>query len=194
MTCSNCKQAISTADTKCPHCNYTITRHLKINYPKASLGKRFAAAVIDYLLLSVPIFLYTFGYTIDRARILNNEEQLAADYNSLIYITSALYFIYYLLHDAILKDKSIGKYAMGLRVVNIKNNQRISLIDSVKRNGILAIAAVIPYVNSLYVIAEVIFILMSPKGQRIADSLLHYQVVETDQLSMIIETYEIEDF
>lgn len=91
------------------------------------------------------------------------------------FIGFVLPFVYILLKDGMgiegLKRRSIGKLAMGIRVVDLDGStDKQTPLDSLKRN----ILMVVPFMG----IVESIVVLIDPKAQRLGDKIAQTLVVE----------------
>ncbi|MBU2530782.1 MAG: RDD family protein, partial [Elusimicrobia bacterium] len=73
-----------------------------------------------------------------------------------------------------LDNRSIGKKVMGLRVINTDTGARCSYKDSVLRQ----ILFIIPIVNLLIALIEVILVLTDTKGIRLGDKIAKTMVIE----------------
>jgi hypothetical protein len=129
-----------------------LTLVLVSPYPKASLGRRFAAAAIDGLLVA---------------------SWWLAPWNTGSWALAVGGALYLLLRDAF-GGQSIGKLFAGLVVVHVDTGQRCGLVGSLKRNTIF----VIPGANLVAAVLEAHTLSRDPQGQRLGDRLAHTQVVE----------------
>ena len=89
-------------------------------------------------------------------------------------------FLYLLFRDGMcikgFKNRSIGKLAMGLKVVNLEaTHEKQTPIDSVKRN----ILMIIPFMGLI----EGIVVLVDDKGLRLGDRIAQTLVVEDSPVS-----------
>jgi len=115
----------------------------------ASKWKRLVAIVIDSVIAGVMGFAPFIGFILP--------------------------FAYMLLKDGMcisgLKNRSIGKLAMGLKVVDLSGvTEKQSPLDSLKRNILLAIP--------LMGLIEGVVVLIDEKGQRLGDRIAQTLVVE----------------
>jgi len=135
------------------------------DFPKASLGKRVVAAIIDGLIGGLISLVPVVGAVVG--------------------------FAYMLLKDGLLDGASPGKKALGLRVVAVDSGAGATYGDSLKRNLIFAIPNLITIVPVLGVmIAPVLALLvylvelyiagMDPRGRRYGDHIARTQVVPAD--------------
>ena len=121
-------------------------------YAKADVMKRLFAATID------GIAVITTGYFYASTRF------------AFVLVVGALYL---LLRDSV-RGQSLGKFFMGLVVINVETGRPCTLRDSVWRNAML----VIPGANVVAVFLESITIVRDPQGQRLGDKVAQTQVVE----------------
>lgn len=123
-------------------------------YAKADIRKRIAAATIDGAL--VVIGLVGFGMQ-----------------GSLLFLLAAA--VYLLLRDALfLPGHSIGKFLLGLVVIDLDTGRPCGRVGSAKRNVIL----VIPGLNVVAIGLEAVAVLRDPQGQRLGDRIANTHVVE----------------
>ncbi len=136
-------------------------------YPKADLGARFVAALIDGVLSSLV--------------------------STLIPILGAIAStIYLLFKDGLFEGQSLGKRVMKLQVVDGAGKPADYRV-SVQRNIIFAIPAAImivpilgwviaPLVGLVVLIIELVKVLNDPKGRRVGDQWADTQVVMLDDV------------
>ena len=120
-------------------------------YAKADLGKRFAAASVDAIVVTSVLVLYRTSASV------------------LFVLVAAAYL---LLRDA--WGRSVGKFCCGLVVINLKTGRPCSRGDSVSRNALL----LLPGANVAAVFLEAATIVRDPQGQRLGDRFAQTQVVE----------------
>ncbi|MCG2726446.1 MAG: RDD family protein [Elusimicrobia bacterium] len=122
------------------------------NRQKANLGKRFAALLIDIGCCFVVAFIPILGWIAG--------------------------FIYTFVKDGIdfggLDNRSIGKKVMGLRVINTETGLRCNYKDSALRQ----ILFIIPIVNMLIALIEIVLVISDDKGIRLGDKIAKTMVIE----------------
>jgi len=129
-----------------------LSRGLASPYPKADVGKRVSAAMIDGLLLATAWSLY------------QRSNSMAA------LIAGAAYL---LLRDA-LHGRSIGKFLFGLVVISLETGKPCTRTTAVRRNLVF----LLPGANIVAVFLEAMTILRDAQGQRLGDRIAQTQVVE----------------
>lgn len=115
-------------------------------YDKADLGTRFLAFLIDVVICGVVAFVPFIGWLIAIA--------------------------YILIRDGLFEGQSVGKWFFKLRVVHTEEGRKGNFMDSALRNLPLAI----PFLNIIFLVAEVIFVLSDEDGIRLGDKLAKTQV------------------
>jgi uncharacterized RDD family membrane protein YckC len=143
-------------------------------YPKASLGNRFLASLIDgfiSLLLSIPaIILFILG--------LSSMDSYSGGAFVFFFFAVILYLIpltYNYIKDGLGEGQSFGKRSMGLMVVNLDNNTPCSKGKSFFRNFISSLLSGIPYVGWMI---EPIVALANSEGRKLGDKAANTQVIE----------------
>lgn len=94
--------------------------------PKADLGKRFVATLIDGVLVFIVGLIPILGAIIGLAYILTRDS-----------------IVYMLTKNEDFKNRSLGKKLMGLRVVNLSGQEEVDIMTSIKRNFILVIGGIL---------------------------------------------------
>ena len=122
------------------------------HYPKAHIGRRCLAGMVDGLLMMTAWIL--FGY-----------------YESVLYLLAGL--LYLVLRDSLL-GRSVGKFCFGLVVIDLHTGDPCGRISSMKRN----ILFLVPGPNFCAPFLELATIVRDPQGQRLGDRLAQTQVVE----------------
>ncbi len=151
----------------------TTTQNVVIDYKAATVLERALAWLIDFISLGVSILIL---YLIIAA-ILPNQYQNTA---SLI-IVMPLFLTYHLLCEILFGGVSLGKHALGLRVVKI-NNEPVSVYDYFLRWSFRLVD-----IAATSGIMAVITISSSPRNQRIGDFLADTTVIKiskTDRLTL----------
>ena len=182
--CPRCHKTFPTGTKFCSDDGFKLTsadklipRYVNV-YPKASLGNRFLASLLDSLItygLSVPAILF---YIIGMAQFENNDGSLFSV--ALIVIAVMLFFIpltYMFFKDGLRNGQSWGKRALGLRVIHLPTNAPCTKGQSFLRALIDKILYFIPFVGWLI---EPIMVLATTDGRRVADRTANTQVIETN--------------
>ncbi len=91
------------------------TQNVAVEYPLATLGNRFVGQLIDVIVCS--IFLYLFYWFV----LVNLDIGLGSMFiRMFLWLFPILFYsFYFLLTEAIFKGQSVGKMAVGIRVVRI---------------------------------------------------------------------------
>lgn len=173
--------------------NSTFNKHPKnINgsyiFPKASIGKRFLAALIDGLVtigLSIPSIVFV---VIGISKSTNYDYNNYSSDNSLnalyFYFFAVLFYIlpitYNFIKDGLGKGQSIGKKSVNLMVINLDTNTYCGKGKSFLRNFISSIVAFIPFIGWLI---EPILVIVSEDGRKLGDKAANTQVIEKNQFN-----------
>lgn len=140
-------------------------------YPKARLGARFLAYIIDGVVMVVPpIVLGAILFILSRRSGLDP----IAGVGLLLCVAWALYYSF--AKDGWNRGQSIGKKAMDLMVVNVKTNVPCTVGESALRALILLLLNLIPGLGWLI---EPIVVLVSENGRRLGDLAAGTQVIDT---------------
>ena len=131
-----------------------LTPTLVSPYPKADLKKRFAAAAIDALLASTFLMFYWWIP------------------NAVFLFVAAAYVV---MRDALfIRGQSVGKFLVGITVIQVDTSQPCSLAASARRNFFL----IVPGMNAIAAVFEVGWIARDAQGQRLGDRIARTQVIE----------------
>jgi uncharacterized RDD family membrane protein YckC len=142
-------------------------------YPKAPLGARFLAAVLDNLVSSVPAALLVAGAI--GARVA--DARAFAVVLGVAAVAVCIWAVWYsFVKDGRAGGQSIGKKAMGLMVVHLPTNQPCTRGQSALRYLVLLGLNLIPYVGWL---VEPIVTLAADGGRRLGDRAADTQVIAT---------------
>ena len=129
-----------------------LSRGLLSPYAKADVTRRLHAATIDAFLIA------TCCYSSWNSR-------------SVLFLVAAA--AYLLFRDGI-RGQSVGKFFLGLVVINLQTGRPSTFTGSVRRNLLL----LLPGANVVAVFLEAVTVVRDPYGQRLGDRLAHTQVVE----------------
>lgn len=166
-------------------------------YPKASLGKRIVAYIIDGLIGGGPLLVFgviALFLFIGQIGIYEQagfyEDFMFSNLGLLIVIAVLLglsflwAFFYALFRDGFGEGQSWGKKAFGLMVVNLDDHTPCRMAKSFVRNIFAWIISValswIPALNAIAGFAEPIVAIIHDKGQRVGDMVGNTQVVEVE--------------
>ena len=147
-------------------------------YPKASLGNRFLASLLDGLIstgLSIPAIIF---FALGMAKADNYYDKDGAI--GLFFIAFLFYIIplvYNFIKDGLGQGQSWGKKALDLMVVNLDNNAPCDKGKSFFRNFISGLVAIIPFVGWLI---EPIMVLATEDGRKLGDKAANTQVIDKD--------------
>jgi uncharacterized RDD family membrane protein YckC len=160
-------------------------------YPKASMGSRFVAMLLDGFIafgLAIPaIICLVIGIVMASNRCTYDEYGNSySNYSGSVFILfivlGALLFIlpmiYSFIKDGLGKGQSIGKKAMGLMVVHLDDNTPCTKGRSALRQLISSLINIVPYLNILTMWIEPIMVLATEDGRKAADFAAHTQVIE----------------
>ncbi len=157
-------------------------------YPKAALGKRILAYILDLLIGGVPVGIFLIiGLGPLMGQIFSGRSPGAGSIGFLIalIIVGSLWALFYsLCRDGFGAGQSWGKKAASLMVVNLESNIPCSLGKSVLRNVFQILISIvlswIPALNFLAGGAEPIIAIIHEKGHRVGDMVAKTQVIEVE--------------
>lgn len=121
-------------------------------YPKAEIGKRALAAMIDSMVVATTLILYR-----------------QSGFPLYLFLGA----VYLLLRDAV-AGRSVGKFLCGLVVIDLKTGRPCGWGASINRNALW----LLPGANVVAVFLEAATIVRDPQGQRLGDRLAWTQVVD----------------
>ena len=140
-------------------------------YPKARLGARFLAYILDILVAVIPgIIITAIGFAMTPRRGFSALAGVAV-------LLSMAWVVYYsLTKDGWRGGQSVGKRAMDLMVVDVKTNAPCTIGESALRGLILFLLNLIPGLGWLI---EPIVAIASENGRRLGDLAAGTQVIDT---------------
>ncbi len=168
-------------------------------YPKAGLGKRFLAFLVDSLISSlgfilfIPIFapriinLFIGNSYIFRSHTRFYSHNFHPNNFPVALVGSAAFFlllaglwalVYFLIKDGFGRGQSLGKKFSGLMVVQLESNTPCSLGTSFLRNVIRLFLDLVPGIGFFI---EPVVLLLHEKGQRLGDLLSKTQVIQVEE-------------
>ena len=162
------------------------------SYPKATVGKRILAYLIDAFIITVPVAVIIplsivpfFGYV-------RYDDNMSSAPNVVMIILMVLAIIvvigwaifYSLIRDGFGAGQSWGKKICGLMVVNLNTNEPCKKVQSLVRNVFALLISVglswVPVINGLSSLVEPIVALVHEKGQRVGDMVGNTQVIDLE--------------
>ena len=143
-----------------------VTAHkVEITYPLASVGQRIMAFILDAIIIVVGALILVFSFS-----SIFSEKYL--DY--FMYLGILPFYMFYTLYsEVLLNGQTLGKKALGIRVVKL-NGENLQFTDYLTR-WIFRIIDIWLSSGSL----AVIFISSNEKSQRIGDVLSNTSVIQT---------------
>jgi uncharacterized RDD family membrane protein YckC len=141
----------------------------RLTYPKAPLGGRLAAYVVDFLITMGPAIMasvFAFVFHLGAQSQTTNLINMIASFSWAIY--------YGFTKDSRTNGQSIGKKLFSLMVVNVDTGKPCSLGPSIGRTIVHAILNGIPFIGWLI---EPIAVLTTADGRRLGDRLASTQVI-----------------
>jgi uncharacterized RDD family membrane protein YckC len=174
-----------------PNFTYTPTGSIQV-YPKANMGSRFLAAVIDGFVgggLAIPSIILIVIGAVMSSQQRNTYDEFGNSYSSspsglfiffiiLGVILLVLPIAYSFVKDGLGKGQSLGKKTMGLMVVYLDDNTPCTKGRSALRQLISSLINIVPYLNFLTMWIEPIMVLATEDGRKAADYAAHTQVIE----------------
>ena len=153
-------------------------------YPKAGLGRRILAHIIDYLISWLPsgIAYIMIYYLVGAQDLVTNGFAVEfVLFTGFILIGTLWFIIYFLFRDGFTFGQSWGKKLCGLMVVDINVNQPCTKGKSVLRNIILlALHMILPIVP---IIVMLILVISNEKGLHLGDMAARTQVINLKDYS-----------
>lgn len=165
-------------------------------YPRAQIGKRILAYIIDCLIGFLPAVIlapiailpiWRYYQSMSYSYYYGGGPGVGAWILFVLAIIAGVGWglVYFLFRDGFGEGQSVGKKINGLMVVYLPDNSPCSKGKSVVRNVFaVLIGAVLSWIPGLNVLAgwvEPIVALIQPNGQRIGDMVAHTQVIDVDQ-------------
>jgi len=144
-------------------------------YPKASLGNRFLASLLDGLIslgFSIPAIIF-FLAGMDKVKSYNNDSAPGLFFIAFLFCLIPL--VYNFIKDGLGEGQSWGKRGLDLMVVNLDNNTPCDKGKSFFRNFVSALVSIIPFVGWLI---EPIMVLATEDGRKLGDKAANTQVIE----------------
>lgn len=166
----------------------SLKRKFNGKYPKAALGKRFVATLLDGLIttgLAIPAIIFFILGIVELNSgyydyYYNYYHDTTEEAIPLFIIALFLYFVplaYSFIKDGLFKGQSLGKKSVRLMVVYLPNNTPCTIGKSCLRGLISSLLGSIPFVGWLI---EPIIVLATRDGRRLADRTAKTQVIDKD--------------
>ncbi len=149
------------------------------HYPKADLGKRFGASLLDglaSLMLAIPAILF-FLLSINEFDSYRGDDDLGALYVLLGFLLLLIPIGYTFFKDGLSGGASWGKKAAGIMVVSLDANLPCTQGKSFLRGLIMGLLGIIPIVGWLI---EPIMVLADQNGRRLGDKAANTQVINKE--------------
>ncbi|HYD42274.1 MAG TPA: RDD family protein [Anaeromyxobacter sp.] len=143
-------------------------------YPKAPLGARFVAHIVDGFLFMLPAIVLIIVAVVAGE---NENGAAAAICGILGGVLMLVGVVYNFIKDGRANGQSVGKKIMNLMVVHLPTNMPCTKAQSAGRAAIMMALGLIPYVGGLI---EPIVVLAAGDGRRIGDRAANTQVVSVD--------------
>ncbi len=158
-------------------------------YPRAGVGRRILAYIIDGIIAGLPLMLLIplgiipyLTYTAVPGQLNGPSAEglnvVAVAFMVIIFIVGGLWgLFYFLLRDGFGAGQSWGKRICGLMVVNLENNSPCDKGKSFVRNIVLWLLNALAGLS----IVELIVLLVHDRGHRLGDMLAKTQVIDVEQ-------------
>lgn len=150
------------------------------SYPKASLGNRFLAALLDGLItvaMSIPAILF-FVAGMDKTKDYEGSGE-ASGYFVAAFLLYLVPLVYNLIKDGLGQGQSWGKRSLNLMVISLDDKSSCSMGKSFLRNFISALIGIIPFVGWLI---EPIMVLATEDGRKLGDKAANTQVIDKNSI------------
>lgn len=150
------------------------------SFEKASLGSRFLASLLDGLIcgvLAIPaIVLYAIGLSNVTHSYDYDNYNKAGGYFFFAFILYLIPLTYIFIKDGLGNGQSLGKKAMELRIIKMKDHSKCTKGASALRALVSTLVSMIPLVGW---IIEPIMVLTTSDGRRLADKAANTMVVKS---------------
>jgi uncharacterized RDD family membrane protein YckC len=162
------------------------------SYPKATVGKRILAYLIDAMIITVPVAVIIPLSIIPFFSYVRYDGDVSSTPNIVMIILMVLAIIigigwaifYSLVRDGFGAGQSWGKKIFGLMVVDLNTNKPCNKVQSLVRNVFALLISGglswVPVINGLSSLVEPIVALVHEKGQRIGDMVGNTQVIDLE--------------
>lgn len=200
LNCPNCTAPLTADISHCPTCGVSLQTtpiphtwsqsatpddQLRVDdllynsdvYPRANLGRRIAAHVIDTLVLGV---LFVPAILLGTTVMPDDRNNTSIGLGIAYFISFVMPFVYFFIKDGLFRGRSLGKMAMGLMIVDVANQMPCGVVKALGRNLITIVMAFVP----LGGIVDVVLILTDPEARRLGDRVCRTQVVPQNAYHM----------
>lgn len=151
-------------------------------YPKASLGNRFLATLLDGLIsigLSIPAILF-FVAGLDRNKFNGYSNDGSPGLLFIAFFFCLIPLGYNLIKDGLGQGQSWGKKVLNIMVVNLDNNTPCDIGKSFLRNFISILIAIVPFIGWLI---DPIMVLATYDGRKVGDKAVNTQVIDKNKFN-----------
>jgi uncharacterized RDD family membrane protein YckC len=187
VICKKCNFENDSVARFCENCGASLPEETNFpqqaHYPKASLGKRFLARVIDSLVM-IPVYLYfviQYAQNMSHTKIMPayNEPVSSGGIGMGLLLLCIPAIVYFFIKDGMGKGQSWGKKAMGLMVVYLPDNAPCTKGQS----SVRFLVEVFLCVTLIGWFIEPIMAFVDNNGRRLADLAAKTQVVEVNMFN-----------
>lgn len=144
---------------------------LPTSFPKASLGNRFLAAIIDNI---ITLFLAVPGIVLIIVGVSPSEMEVGLIVLGVLSLSAPI--IYGFIKDGLGQGQSWGKKVCQLMVINLATLQPCDKSTSFLRNFISGLVSLIPFVGGLI---EPVMVLANEDGRKLGDRAANTQVINS---------------
>jgi len=189
VKCPKCNAELDQNSKYCHSCGFNLGNNTNLNpyqpyairYPKASIGLRLAAYILDSIIvfaLALPSIAFFIAFAVSLANLYSYENFYCGEMFVFAPIGLILLIIpikYEIIKDGLGKGQSFGKRTVGLMVVSTTNNKPCTVGKSALRELIWKLICLIPIFGWL---AEPILVLATDDGRRLGDRVADTMVIE----------------
>lgn len=203
--CPQCGKARAVEEKFCSQCGHSIENFQQqiadstisptnnkdhepkafVKYPKANVGRRGWACIIDTALILLGI-LPMLVFSIVMGNILDPFPTIKLIIGFILILGGFSWCVYYsACHDGLKNGQSYGKKINGLMIVCLDTNQPCNKKTSYKR--------MMPWAFSITIIIDIFMVLFKANGKRLGDILTNTQVTEFAYYKQQFSQFVIED-
>lgn len=147
-------------------------------YPRASGFKRMLARALEYIIL----FGTYFAILLAAVTVFEIEDDDTVGLLA-IGLFIVLWFPY-LFVDGLRQGRGLLKGAFGMRIINSKAGEVLSIGGGFGRGFLTALLYAVPVLGFIMLIVDAVMLLAEPDGKRIVDKMLGHQVVEEKDITV----------